>query len=437
MTRNLFCAIILLSGVCTFRSQVSILGNEIHPSDVSNTGTVTGDMGINASGGYFMWTPSTGITNIGNVTTSYASGTVNISADGSKISLSLTNPATNLSEMTLYNVATQAYTYLGGIGASLEGHSSSAYNISSDGNTVVGLGYYTLNEAHPLKWTQATGIVDLGTTVPGNSARANAVNADGSVIGGWQQDGNWYGAVWKNGVQTLIMEDTVNYGLLPTQEVTAVSDNGVWAVGSSYLGYAHIWSEATGLIQINHPNVDINTGFTGAATGVNADGTKVVGYFRNIFVNPAPDSGEGFIWTPTLGRVELTAYVQSLGINTQGVTFNLPTGISPNGKYIVGWGKQNGNPVGFRLELPSLSLVANEINKKQVIIYPNPVKDIINISGASVISDVEIFDISGRKVFELKKVNGSQINIKHLEKGTYLLKGIVDKQVYTLKMIKD
>lgn len=435
MKRNLFCIVLFLNGIFIIHSQVTILGTEVHPNDVSNNGIVTGDVGINASGGYFMWTPSAGITNIGNITTLYAAGNVSISADGSKISLSHVNPTTGLNEMALYDVATQTYTYLGGLAGSLDGHSSNAYNISSDGNTVVGLGFYTTNEAHPIKWTQATGIMDLGTSIPGNSARANAVNADGSVIGGWQQDGNWYGAVWRNGVQTLIMENTIDYGILPTQEVTGVSDDGVWAVGSSYLGYAHIWSDATGLIKINHPNVDINTGFTGTSTAVNENGTIVVGYFRNIFVNPAPDSGEGFIWTHTTGRVELTAYAQSLGINTLGITFSLPMGISPNGKYIVGWGRQNGNPVGFRLQLPSSNLSTMETSKKNWSVYPNPVGDVLHVKRSTDMSDLQLYDMNGRKMMDIreKEVENGQINMKAIPKGVYILKSKGE----SIKIIKE
>ena len=41
------------------------------------------------------------------------------------------------------------------------------------------------NRAHASKWTQATGVVDLGGTITGQASRANGVNYDGSVIVGW------------------------------------------------------------------------------------------------------------------------------------------------------------------------------------------------------------------------------------------------------------
>ncbi|MDP9957892.1 putative membrane protein [Epilithonimonas hungarica] len=438
MTKKIISALFLAIGAFFYQvdAQVSNLGIEVHPDNVSNTGTVTG---IYANS-FFIWTPSLGLKNIGDVTNGNpASGTGSITSDGSKIAMSITNPTTNINEMTLYDVATQTHTYLGDLDANSGGSSTTAYGISSDGKTVVGLGWISGGTAHPVKWSAETGIIDMGSTVAGNSARANAVSADGTVIGGWQDsDMGRVCAVWKNNIQTLVTEET-EYGTLPLNEVSDVSDNGVWAVGSSLLGYATIWSEDTGVIKINHPDVSLDTGFSGAATSVNADGSIVVGYFRNLFdgTGSAPDKGEGFIWTPTTGRVELTAYAQSLGIDTQGVTFNLPTGISPNGKYITGWGKKNGSPIGFRLELPDTVMAVNNIDKKIVSIYPNPVKDLLNIAGASIITNVEIYDISGQKVLDVKDMKSRQLNINKLPKGTYLLKGLFDGQKHTLKIIKE
>lgn len=416
-------------------AQVTNLGIAVHPDDVSNTGTVTGSIGNS----YFMWTSENGFKNIGQVTNGVSlAGNASISSDGSKIALSITNPSTNLNEITLYDVATESPNYLGGIGASSGEHTSSAFNISSDGKTIVGLGWYNEGIGHPVKWTQETGVSDMGSTQEGKSARANALSADGTVIGGWQDmsdTGYRSFAVWKNGVQKLVTEET-EYGTLPLNEVAAISDNGVWATGSSMLGYAIIWSETSGVIKIDHPDVSLETGFSGATTAINADGSIAVGYFRNIFVNPAPDNGEGFIWTPTTGRVELTAYAQSLGIDTQGITFSLPRAISPDGKYIVGWGRQNGIPIGFRLQLPDVNMAVTNAGKEKVLIYPNPVKDILHIKGSNSISNVEIYDAAGKKI---NRVNDSRnsIDLSNLPKGAYTLKGIFNNHPQSLKFIKN
>lgn len=61
-------------------------------------------------------------------------------------------------------------------------------------------------------------------------------------------------------------------------------------------------------------------------------------------------------------------------------------------------------------------------NKKQLSIYPNPAKEIINLDSAS-LSDaktISVFDISGKNVMNTPV--SKSINVSKLTKGTYILK---------------
>src|SRR5690606_30950528 len=132
-----------------------------------------------------------------------------ISNDGSKISGTVTNTDTNLNVMGLYDMATGVWSFLDGIGGQSDGSVASAWSISGDGSTVVGLGWVNAGTAHAIKWTDAEGTVDVGSTVPGRSSRANDASFDGSVIGGWQDADSGYrqGAIWEGGVQTLLFDN--------------------------------------------------------------------------------------------------------------------------------------------------------------------------------------------------------------------------------------
>ncbi|MBN9337367.1 MAG: T9SS type A sorting domain-containing protein [Chryseobacterium sp.] len=410
--------------------QVTILGNGLQPSNVSNTGAVVGSF-QNSS---FLWTPENGLINIGDISNgSSYSGDADITADGTKAAFTSTNPATNLNEFTLYDIATKTPTYLGGGSDAFDGTTGSAFAMSSNGNYIVGRGYKgTPTVSTPVKWENGVGVTELQTTSP-QGGGANGISLDGNVIGGFlnSQFGEAMGAVWKNGTPTLI---TDNDGM-PMTYVTKVSDDGNWAIANSYDQSAVIWNETAGATKI--PPINVTTDmYTGYPTGINADGSKVVGYYRDAF-SPSFGTNESFFWTPSGGSVLLSQYVTSLGLDTQGVNFILPTDISPNGKYIVGWGTKDGKLLGFRIELPDAAMTANDIDKKVISIYPNPVKDVLNISGASTISDVEIYDISGKKVSEVKDVKNRQLNIHYLPKGSYLLKGLFDQQQRTLKIIKE
>ncbi|MBA3985747.1 MAG: T9SS type A sorting domain-containing protein, partial [Flavobacteriales bacterium] len=282
---------------------------------------------------------------IGSITNGFPmAGRATISSDGSKVSATITNPDNNLNEIGLYDVISEEWTILGGIGGSSDGGVSSAWSISRDGSAVVGLGWVISGRAHGVRWTESEGLVDMGSTVPDRSSRANDTNEDGSVIVGWQDGSTGFrqGAVWANGQQTLITDPSNN----PVGEVGAVSGNGVWAIGGTFDAWR--WSEDTGLIEMESI---FSAGWRGSATSTNYDGSIIVGFYRP-WPGP-PIFGQGFIWTEATGMVNLNDYVTGLGMDDLGITFALPLGMSNDGTAIVGRGLQNGNSVGFLIKLSS------------------------------------------------------------------------------------
>ncbi|SEQ81071.1 Por secretion system C-terminal sorting domain-containing protein [Epilithonimonas lactis] len=80
------------------------------------------------------------------------------------------------------------------------------------------------------------------------------------------------------------------------------------------------------------------------------------------------------------------------------------------------------------------TLSSGEIKKTQVKIYPNPVRDVINISLDKSIQSVEIFDFLGRLIRTETKNN---INVSQLSKGNYILKIKTGNQEIIEKFIKE
>lgn len=111
-------------------------------------------------------------------------GQPSISADGTRVAGNFNN-AEGISELAIFDVATRTWTPLGNIGASSGVEASSSWGISRNGQHIAGLGWIDGGTAHGITWSQVTGVVDIGSTVPGNSSRANAISNDGSVVG-WQ-----------------------------------------------------------------------------------------------------------------------------------------------------------------------------------------------------------------------------------------------------------
>ena len=68
------------------------------------------------------------------------------------------------------------------------------------------------------------------------------------------------------------------------------------------------------------------------------------------------------------------------------------------------------------------SLAVNEAKENLSInIYPNPVSDILNISGISQETDFEIYNAAGQKV-NSGKVSDNKVNVHKLLKGIYFIK---------------
>ncbi|MCB0464370.1 MAG: T9SS type A sorting domain-containing protein [Aequorivita sp.] len=274
---------------------------------------------------------------------------------------------------SMYNIATNEWTVLGSFDVAVDGNLSSGYNISGDGTTIVGSAYVepTPNEpgtaVHATAWTDATGLIDLGSlyTDINRSTRANAVSADGSVIVGWQDfNGPWKSAVWRkdaNGdylpnVYLLVDpngDPNDEYNQLG--EAQAVSADGNWIAGNG--DYANNndpwrWSESTGYESLG----TLAPGASGYVTGMSADGSRIIGFFQ---IDPWTPNIP-FIWTEATGMVEFNSFVtDTLGYTMDASPIWSANTISSNGKYISGWGYDPtigpwGDLFTYRVELPSV-----------------------------------------------------------------------------------
>jgi len=413
------------------KAQLTVIGlGNYNVGAVSDNGVVSLHT---SAGAIYKWNAAGGLVQIGSISNGYpAAGRTIVSNDGTKISSSVTNAATGFNEISTYDVATATWVNRGGlVPTGWDGSVSSTWGMTANGNTIVGLGFLTAANAHAVKWDEVNGMIDLGSIVQGRSSRANAINASGTVIVGWQDESNGTrsGAKWQDGVESFITDNNGN---------NVGEAGGISADGSTIIGSAnpnpYVWNAVSGLTYITHPNASFS--FKGGATGISADGAKVIGYYR-AFGAP-PMSGEGFIWTSATGRVNLNDYAVSLGIATNGVTMGLPLAISQDGKKIAGMGVNASNQmVAFYLDT-SEYLSVNDVvkGKNSMGIYPNPVTDILYFKGTGKIEKAEIYNLVGQRVTSFNTVEG-QIDVSSLSKGAYILEYLVKggKQ-QTYKFIK-
>ena len=322
------------------------LADSALPSDVGANGSMV--VGGFRSGGGFYWMPTTGVVYVG------GKGASSVSRDGKTI-VGTAVDGRQVSQAAVWQ-RTAEWRLLGSVvpnAVPCDDLLSSAYDTSADGKVVVGLAWNGCNFARAFRWEESTGMVDLGSTVPGRSSRANGVSGDGRVVVGWQehQTGPRMGARWVDGRQTIFRGETEFVG-----EAFAATTNGstivgqVCRFGDPLDQSAWSWTAAGGVVCLPPPRVRLPLVYVGAAQVVSDDGRVIAGAHRFGL------ESEAVVW---IDRVPyyLKDYLRANGVpsafegwvNTGGVF-----GMSRDGRVLVGSGAGPTDFTGYVVILPPL-----------------------------------------------------------------------------------
>ncbi|WP_317964082.1 hypothetical protein [Methylocaldum szegediense] len=211
-----------------------------------------------------------------------------------------------------------------------------ASGISADGSIIVG---YSRTSAHPLgsgyRWTESTGMADLGQ-LPGDVwSWAQAISADSSVIVGIsntltdQQAFRWTA---EDGMISL-----GNAPAATSSGASAVSEEGTVIAGQGKIGdfnYAMVWTEEGGW-----KNFGTLPGYQNSNTNaISGDGT-VVGQSFNFDSATSTFTSEGFIWDEANGMRNVKEWLMDeYGLDLAAWTISNVLGISGDGRFIAGYG---------------------------------------------------------------------------------------------------
>ena len=306
----------------------------------------------------FRWTARGGVVPLGRSTLDtlgHRSGTAEISADGKVVT------ATILSDDGSYTTAgrwteAEGWKMISSPGPAdigfVDGANGSVLALSADGKPAAGL-YWVGNDtwrAHAMRWTAATGMVDLGSS--GYSSRVNAASGDGSVLVGWDEHPewrNWRATVWVNGVRTTL-EDSDWF-----TEATAVNRAGTIIVGQTP-DPANGWQMTATMWKWNGASWDKSylgvmpkkPGVAGSSMpyAVNDDGSVVVGQNNPDASKPV---SVGFVWTPSGGMVAAADWLAARGVTPNpGWPVIAASAVTPDGQVIVLNQQQKLAPWGVR-----------------------------------------------------------------------------------------
>lgn len=107
--------------------------------------------------------------------------------------------------------------------------------------------------------------------------------------------------------------------------------------------------------------------------------------------------------------------------------------------YVRVSGYDSDNEGTFCLEVTTNeTLSAEDFTKNTLKAYPNPVKNILNLSNTTTITDVAIFNLVGQQVMaKTVNANQDQVDMSSLSAGAYLVKVTAENAVQTIKVIKE
>ncbi|WP_264521485.1 T9SS type A sorting domain-containing protein [Flavobacterium sp. N1994] len=117
------------------------------------------------------------------------------------------------------------------------------------------------------------------------------------------------------------------------------------------------------------------------------------------------------------------------------------TGQTPGSTlYVSVWRYNSGAGVDgtFNISAYDSSLLSNSsFDSANFTFYPNPVKNVLNLSYNQEISNVEVFNLIGQKVrSNTINANDAQIDMSNLSNGAYIVKVTSNNQVKTIKVMK-
>lgn len=150
----------------------------------------------------------------------------------------------------------------------------------------------------------------------------------------------------------------------------------------------------------------------------------------------------GYSYNTTTGQI---TYVINGGnplvLNVTG--FSTPAGLIPN-EFDVYSTPATGNTASTTFGIDNYQVIASsntvlateEIVAKndRISIYPNPTTDFVNIKSSKKVKNIEVFDISGRKMSA--ELNGDKVDVRNLQSGSYLINVETEGRNYTEKFIK-
>ena len=273
---------------------------------------------------------------------------VGVSDDGSVVCGNILDPGGSGNQVAGLWTAATGWQSLGSLPGTpaLCGSMSSAYDISGDGTTVVGLAWASGCDGVGFRWTAAGGMQVLQPLADGGN-RCSAISGDGTALGGFAQGTSARTpAYWAADTSGSVLDPNMLGEVWGFNESGSKSVGSRWFSGGTYSAY----------IRDSQSGVMTNLGkltstWAGIATDLSEDSSVIVG-FDNLQL-----ARKAWVWTSSDGMISLNNRLTALGVTAPPLL--VCRAVSDDGSVVVGGGEAGaGGPfgiAGFIVELPSKS----------------------------------------------------------------------------------
>lgn len=325
------------------------------PSGVSASGSAISGTLNSVVGGAFYWMPTTGWVFAG------GSSARDISADGrTLVGTALDPQGRRQAAIWLRSAEWRLLGALTPSAAPCNDILSGAYDTSADGRVVVGDAYNGCGFNRAFRWEEATGMVDLGTLVPGQPTTAYGISGNGRVIVGrqFQLEGTEQGTKWVDNRQEHIPVQAGNIAGYVGPAKAANADGSIVVGESCYAGVfdqsAWVWTASGGTVCLPPPTNRVIPGpgpappVIGEANATSDDGHVIGGGQR-----AGTADSDAVIWIDRK-PVYLKDYLRANGVPTAFEGWprtGAIEGISADGRILVGWGAAPENFRGYMVIL--------------------------------------------------------------------------------------
>ncbi len=268
---------------------------------------------------------------------------------------------------------------------------------------------------------EATGVA--GSTISWSATPVGAALNANTVL----TSGSYYARQTVSTCQsiTAMVTVTINTTAVPTADTTQSFCAGATVASLTATGTSLQWSLTNGGATLANSAVLVSGNYFVSQTvaGCESNGLSVAVTVNATPAAPTGNSTQEFTTGETVATLEVSGSAIAWYVMVDGDLVSIEgSTLLADGETYYASQTVNGCESDYFEVTANETLKTGSFDIKAMKAYPNPVKDILNVSGDETITNVTVFNLLGQQVMQQSATeNTVKLNVEQLEAGTYLL----------------